>query len=68
MGRRSKKEGLKKKKRRDYMYPYRGFTLLYSRKYHNVVKQLYSNKNILKVNAVNAVKIIRKYKRLGNYF
>ena len=50
------------------MYPYRGFTLLYSRKYHNVVKQLYSNKNILKVNAVNAVKIIRKYKRLGNYF
>ena len=30
-------------KREGYVYIYGGFTMLYSRNYHNIVKQLHSN-------------------------
>ena len=39
--------GRKSNKKRAYMYTYSWFTLPYSRNEHNIVKQLYSNKNFL---------------------
>ena len=38
---------------RGYMYTYSWFTLLYSTNLQNIVKQLYSNNNILKINKMN---------------
>ena len=40
-------------KKRGYMYTYSRLTLLYSRNQHNIVKQLYANKNKFKMKKEN---------------